>query len=112
MDWQTYNITISPLIKRFGSFKYTTKYITNHFYYWKEKDQPELLDLVNQCISFNQELDLKPATNKDTGINSTQSYIESMDNLKITDGYLSKLLADNDCKTLSELVKKKSVERS
>jgi hypothetical protein len=106
MDWQTYNTTISPLIKRFGSFKYTVKYITNHFFYWKEREQSELLDIVNQCISFNQELDLKPATNKDTGINSTQSYIESMDNLQITDGYLQRLLKANNCSSLLELIQK------
>lgn len=110
MIWNDYNVLIQPLIKRFGSYKYTTEYISKHYFYWKDKDKSELLDLINQAVSFNQQLDLKPATNKETPLNNTKSYINSIDNLIITDGYLSTLLSTNDCKSLKELVEKKLLE--
>lgn len=91
---------------RFGAHKYTTKYISDHYFYWKDKDKSELLSIVNECISFNQQLDLKPATNKDTPIASTKSYISEMNNLKITDGFLDNLLAQNNCLSLIDLVEK------
>lgn len=106
MKWQEFNITLQPLIKKFGSFKYTTQYISSNYFYWKDKPQSELLELVNECISFNQQLDLKPATNKEIYLNSTQQYIQHMDNLTITEGYLDKLLKDNDCSSVKELVLK------
>jgi len=106
MDWKTYNVTLQPLIRKFGSFKYTTQYISSNYFYWKDKPQSELLALVNEAISFNQQLDLKPATNKELFLNSTQSYINEMNNLKITEGYLDKLLKDNDCSSVKELVLK------
>lgn len=104
MVWTEYNITLQPLIKKFGSFKYTTQYISSNYFYWKDKPQSELLELVNEAISFNQQLDLKPATNKEIHLNSTQQYIHDMNNLQITDGYLDKLLKDNDCSSVKELV--------
>ncbi|MBP9693155.1 MAG: hypothetical protein KBE16_00395 [Alphaproteobacteria bacterium] len=106
MDWKSYNVTLQPLIKKFGSFKYTTQYISSNYFYWKDKPQSELLELVNECISFNQQLDLKPATNKEIHLNSTQQYIKHMDNLTITEGYLDQLLKDNDCSSVKELVLK------
>lgn len=106
MQWDQYNITLQPLIKKFGSFKYTTQYISSNYFFWKDKPQSELLALVNEAISFNQQLDLKPATNKELFLNSTQSYINEMNNLKITEGYLDKLLKDNDCSSVKELVLK------
>lgn len=104
MTWQDFNTTLQPLIKKFGSFKYTTQYISSNYFYWKDKPQSELLELVNECISFNQQLDLKPATNKEIHLNSTQQYIQHMDNLQITEGYLDNLLKENNCSSVKELV--------
>jgi hypothetical protein len=117
MNWSEYNILIQPLILKFGAHKYNSAYISDQFFFWKSKDKSELLELVNECISFNQQLDLKPKQSQESKssgssvhVNNTQSYIQSMSDLKITDGYLQNLLNSNGCSSLLELVEKQKIK--
>jgi hypothetical protein len=109
MSWEQYNILIQPLILKFGAHKYNSQYISNQYFFWKSKDKSELLEIVNECISFNQQLDLKPKQQFSQNINPTKNHIEMIDNLKITDGYLDNLLKSNNCKNLLELIDKQRI---
>ena len=107
MDWKTYNITLIPLIKRFGRSYYSEDYIARHWPQWKESPQQELIWLVNQAINTGQIVPL--INDKITRPKPTIETLKvELEQRQLSDCYLDTLLKEHNCSSLLELVNKKA----
>lgn len=103
ISWQNYNHAIIPLIQRFGAHHYPKETIQKGFYYWKSKDQAELLDEVNRAVAFNQPLELVKAVDQTKRPERTKWEPEEYNQ---TEGFLSEFLDVNQVSSVIELLDK------
>lgn len=102
MTWQTYNVTIGPLVKC-PAFTYSTEEIRRGYYRWQKEPASELQKWIDISLSTGIKLDLsQPIVHKND--NHPSREVWKSEPKIITDGYLDNLLKDNDAHTLLDLV--------
>lgn len=104
MTWFEFNTSLSPLIKRFGS--YSQDEIKRGFYHWKTKHQNELIEEISIAVSIGKRLDLCPVQIVDSKVNidTKNKWKDELESRVITDNYMDKLIKDSNCSSLLDLV--------
>lgn len=103
ISWNCYNTSLIPLIQKFGAIYYPKDVIQKGFFYWKSRNQSELIEEVNQAIAFNQPFDLIPV------VDSTRLPERSKwtpEPCHITEGALERILEANNVTSVIELLDK------
>ncbi len=103
ISWQSYNQTLIPLIQKFGAIHYSKETIQKGYFYWKSKNQADLLDEVNRSISFNQPFELVAVQDNSK---RPERGKWSPDPCHITDGALDRILEANNVTSVLELLDK------
>lgn len=101
--WKDYCNALTPLIQKFGAIHYPQDAIQKGYYYWKSKDQADLMDEINRAISFNQPMALIPA--QDQSKRPDRKYWQA-DTYHQTEGFLETFLEKNKVSSVLELLDK------
>jgi len=107
MTWLTYNQALIPLIQKFGAVHYPKDVIQKGYFYWKSKDQSELLNEINLAISFNQPLELVPSPDLTKRPERCQHTPEAFHQ---TERFLERFLELNNCTDLIDCLEKERLK--
>lgn len=105
MTWQQFNVALTPLIKKFGS--YSHEEIRKGYFRWQKEPQTELLKYVDISLLTGQRLDLYQEIVHKNDKHPSREIWKSEPKI-ITDGYLDNILKENNAPSLLDLVFRKN----